>query len=404
MASLKEYFHLKKDAFDIDPKRDAEVYFGYQPLARRILDRLASDFVQQRHVPKFFIHGGYGAGKTHTLAHIQYVLLNDPQFLGDFPATEPILTEMPPLKAKESWRKIHEHLMDEIGREVIKESMRGIVSRASTSTEPLEALQNAEVLRFGDKSLQNSQAQIFRNLLFGGRQETLSWEWLKGKQLSIDESNMLSTETNLTGTADLLAALLNVASLVWAGLGKKIVLLLDEAEMVRSVTNPDSVQEFTWALRRLVDNDNDVLGLVVGFEQEGGMEAAPGVFTDDAVQTRVGQDSGYIDLGELVGDEGDVKQFILQMLDRLVDAQAAKATIESEGLPTEPEYFPFTQEAVDRVTQFIIDDPNRKSPRQIKNLLSEAVVKAWLDGRNSGGVQLVDDGLLESVLYPGEPL
>jgi hypothetical protein len=399
--SLKDYFHLKRDAFDIDPKRDAAVYFGYQPLEERIINRLREDFVQQRHVPKFFIGGRYGSGKTHSLSHIRYVLTHDPEFIADFP-TEPLLTEVPPLSRKESWRKMHEHLLDSVGRPLIKSAVQAVMSTPNFSGDVASDLRNADVLRFGDTSLQNSQAQIFRNLLFGGLQETISWEWLKGKQLNLDQASTLNTETNLTETSDLVNALLNVAALIWVGLKKKIVILLDEAEQIRSVTNPDSHQEFVWAFRRLVDDENDVLGLVVGFQQEGGMEAAPPIFSDLAIVTRVGGPSGFIDLSELVAEPNDVKEFVTAVLARLVDQAAAKVTIDTEGLSTEPEWFPFTPDASDRIAEHITEDPDRKSPREIKNLLARAVVAAWLNGRNTGRVQLVDADLLESVLYAGE--
>jgi hypothetical protein len=401
--SLKGYFHLTRDAFDISPKEDADVYFGFRPLQDRILNRLREDFVQQRHVPKFFIGGRYGGGKTHTLSHIRYVLTHDSEFVQDFP-TEPLLTEAPPLSRKDSWRKMHEHLLDEIGRPLIKSAVQAVMTTPNFTGDVVADLRTAGALRFGDTSLQNSQAQIFRNLLFGGLQETISWEWLKGKQLTIDQASTLNTETNLTEPSDYVAALLNVAALVWAGLTKKIVILLDEAEMIRSITNPDSHQEFVWAFRRLVEDENDVLGLVVGYQQEGGMEAAPAVFADDAIVTRVGGLSGFIDLSDLVAEAGDVKDFVIAVLARLVDQVAAKATIDAEELPTEPEMFPFTPEAIERIAQHITEDPDRKSPREIKNLLASAVVSAWLKGRNTGGVQLVDSDLLESVLYPEDSI
>lgn len=401
MTSLKEYFRLTKDEFDIDPERDADVYFGYNPLEERILERLASDFVQARHVPKFFMHAPYGGGKTHTLCHIRYVLNNDADFKADFPATLPILTEVPPLKKRESWRKIHELLMNEIGRGLIKEAVQGVIAgRGGFAGDVPAALHDAGALRFGDTSLRNSQAQIFRNLLFGGVQETISWEWLKGKDLTLDQASTLNTETNLSETADLVAALLNVAALVWAGLQKKLVILLDEAEMMRSVDHPDSHQEFIWAIRRLVSNDNDVLGLIVGYQMEGGNESAPPMFSNPAVLTRIGGASGDIDLTELVAEPGDVKGFILDVLRRLVDQTAAKQLIDDDSLPTEPEFFPFTEEAVDRITDAISTDPERKNPRGIKNVLSEAVSQAWLRGRKSPTMQLVDVDLAEEVLFP----
>lgn len=404
MRSLQEYFHLKKDAFDIDPFRDADAYFGYQPLQDKIMQRLAADFVQQRHVPKFFLYGRYGSGKTHTLSHISHALQNDPQFVGVFQATEPIHTEVPPLKGKETWHKMHQHLLDAIGKSLMKEAVQRLMAEASIADagaggDVPAALEARGVLRYGDASLKASQASIFRALLFGGSQEVVAWEWLKGKPLSTDQATTLGTETNLTEPSDYVNALLNVASLIYKGLGRKVVILLDEAEMLRSITHPDSHQEFVWAIRRLVDNDNDVLGLVAGFQQEGGMEDAPAVFDNPAIRTRIGDD-GYIDLGELVQEEVDVKAFVASVLDRLVDQDAARATIASEGLPTEPEFFPFTEEVVDRIAEFIIEDEDRKSPRNIKNLLAAAVVRTWQEGSGSPGTRLCDVELIEKVLYP----
>ncbi|GAB3078074.1 hypothetical protein GCM10027053_48040 [Intrasporangium mesophilum] len=403
---MQEYFHLTKDAFDIDPFRDADAYFGYQPLQDKIMQRLAADFVQQRHVPKFFLFGRYGSGKTHTLSHIRHALKNDAEFVGVFQPTEPIYTEVPPLKGRETWHKMHEHLLDAIGKSLIKDAIKALMAEASMADpgaagDVPAALEAREVLRFGDASLRTSQASIFRAMLFGGNQEVVAWEWLKGKPLSTDQATTLGTETNLTEPSDYVNALLNVASLIHKGLGRKVVILLDEAEMFRSVTHADSHQEFLWAVRRLMENENDVLGLIAGFQQEGGMGDAPEVFTDDSVKTRVGDD-GYIDLGDLVQEEVDVKAFMASVLDRLVDQDAARVTIANEGLPTEPEFFPFTEEVVDRIAEFIIEDPERQSPRNIKSLLASAVVRTWQEGANTSSTLLCDTDLVEKVLYPND--
>ncbi len=404
VKSLQDYFHLKTDAFDIDPFRDADAYFGYQPLQDKIMQRLAADFVQQRHVPKFFIFGRYGSGKTHTLNHIRHALQKDAKFVGVFQPTEPIHTEVPPLKGKETWHKMHQHLLDAIGKALMKESIQRLMAEASMADASAggdvpAALEARGVMQYGDASLKASQASIFRALLFGGSQEVVAREWLKGKPLSTDQATTLGTETNLSETSDYVNALLNVASLIHKGLGRKVVILLDEAEMLRSITHPDSHQEFVWAIRRLVDNDNDVLGLVAGYQQEGGMENAPAIFDDSAIRTRIGED-GYIDLTDLVQETVDVKAFVVSVLDRLVDQDAARTTIANEGLPTEPEFFPFTEEVVDRIAEYIIEDPERKSPRIIKNILSAAVVRTWQQGSASSGTQLCDLDLIEQVLYP----
>jgi len=350
MSTLQDYYHLTKETFSIDPWDDADIYFGDQELERRIRRRLEADFVQQRGVPKFFVSGRYGAGKTHTLAHIRHVLVSDLGLTRDFP-TEPIYFEISPIRSRESWATIHERLINAIGLGRLKEAMAATLSGGGAAGDPIEALEAKGVLRYGEEAIKKSQAQIFRNLLFGGRQETLSWEWLKGRALKVDEAQMLRTETNLAAPPDYIACLLNVASLIHKGLGRKIVFLIDEGEAVGNLTNADSYDEFVFAFRRLVDPENSALGVIVAYESEGGgMEAAPRLFQHPAIVRRVDYAQGFFDLSTLLPTETRAAQeFIVQVLGHLVDQDRAREIVQSERLQTEPEYFPFTKEAVDAI-------------------------------------------------------
>lgn len=401
MSAFQSYYHLRKESFSIDPWVDSEIYFGAAHLQERITRRINSDFVQQRAVPKFFLFGRYGAGKTHTLAHIAHVLRTDPELARDFP-TEPIYFEVAPLRTREKWSTVHERLINAIGLPRLKEAVSDLVSNAGPQTDPLQALQDEEVLRYGETAIQNSQAQIFRNLLFGGRQETLSWEWLKGRQLKIDEAQMLGTEMNLTEPSDFIACLLNCASLYAKGLGKKIVLLVDEGEALGMVENPDAHEEFVYAVRRLVGNENNVLGFILAYQTEG--DRAPRVLEHDAIRRRVDYEQGFIDLTSLVLAPEDAKQFVLDVINYLVDADAAKATIDAEGLAeTEPEFFPFTPDSVDAIADFVTQEPDRSLPSQIIALLSSAVIEGWTRRSSSpDGHVLIEDEIVNLVMYPDE--
>jgi len=406
MSTLQDYYHLTKETFSIDPWDDADIYFGAQELERRIRRRLEADFVQQRGVPKFFVAGRYGAGKTHTLAHIRHVLVSDLGLTRDFP-TEPIYFEISPIRSRESWATIHERLINAIGLGRLKEAMTAIVSGGGAAGDPIEALEAKGVLRYGEEAIKKSQAQIFRNLLFGGRQETLSWEWLKGRALKVDEAQMLRTETNLAAPPDFIACLLNVASLIHKGLGRKIVFLIDEGEAVGNLTNADSYDEFVFAFRRLVDPENSALGVIVAYESEGGgMEAAPRLFQHPAIQRRVDYAQGFFDLSTLLPTETRAAQeFIVQVLGHLVDQDRAREIVQSERLQTEPEYFPFTKEAVDAIADFVTQDPDRTLPSQIIALLSNAVVEAWRrrDETMPDAIHiLVDEEIANIVMYPEE--
>lgn len=398
MTTLKAYYHLKKDAFSIDPRDDAEAYFGGSDLFQQIKDRIKSDFVQQRQIPKFCIYGAYGAGKTHTLHHIAYVL--ETEFAQDFP-TELIELEISPLRAKESWRKVHRDLINAISLERMKRAVATIFADPASAQDPVGTLQRKGILRFGEAAIQSSQAQVFRSLVYGGRGETLALEWLKGTALNMDQAQTIGTETNLTEPSHLIACLLNVASLLRHGLGKRPVVLIDEAESLGNLTNHDSIEEFKFAFRRLFDNDNNALGVIVAFQHEGGMEEAPEALSDEAVMRRIGYQAGYFDLGRLVVEIEDARQFILDVLEYLIDPTKAKETIDAEGLDTQPEFFPFTEEAVALIANYVTQEPQLQLPSQIITRLADAVVKGWMQADGSGHV-LVDEDIVNQVLYPEE--
>jgi len=396
MRTLREHFNLTRDIFTIDPSHplDAEAYFGAEPVNQRIMDRIDMDFLA-RGIPKFFIFGRYGAGKTHTLSHIRHLLTKADR---NFGPTEPLITCLPPLRTKDSWSKIHEHIMDEIGRDRVKDAVRAIV-RDSQHDDPVDAIRAAKVLQHGDTSLQVSQAQIFRALIYKGHQETKAWDWLKGKALSSDDAAMLETQTNLTNVTNYVEALLNVAALVDHGLKRKLVLLLDEAETIGRVSNVDSVDEFRHAFRTLSEERNNQLGFIVAYQIEA-VDEQPAVFSYDAIARRLGFESAYIDLEGLVVTEADARQFVERVLTHLVDQAAAGRTIAEYGLDTTPESFPFTEDAIEQIADFVMQDPERKSPSQIITRMQQSVNKTYLRDRSLGTVCLVDTDIVQDVLHP----
>jgi hypothetical protein len=397
-VTLKEYYHLTKDAFSIDPREDAKQYFAGGTLLPQIKERIKSDFVQQRQVPKFCVYGAYGSGKTHTLHHIEYVL--GTEFSQDFP-TEVIELDISPLRAKESWKKVHGDLINAISLERMKKAVATVFSDPTAAADPLRTLQAKKILQFGEAAIQSSQAQVFRALLYGGRGEALALEWLKGASLNLEQAQTISTETNLSEPSHLISALLNVASLLRHGLGKRPVVLVDEAESLDALRNPDSIEEFKYGFRRIFDNDNNVMGLIVAFRNDGGIEESPEVLSDEAVMRRIDYKAGYFDLGQLLAAMEDTRDFIIQVLAYLVDQDAAKRTIDEEGLDTEPEYFPFTPDAVDLIANFVMQEPALQLPSQIISRLGAAVVKGWMKDDGSGHV-LVDEDIVNEVLYPEE--
>jgi len=394
--TLKEYFFLKKsDSLSIDPLRDREIFFGEAQLVQRISNRIESDFVQPRGVPKFFLFGAYGSGKTHALAHIAYKLEADYKS-----RAEPIYIAMPPLGSKERWARIHSRLVDSIGLDRIGSAAETIADQAK-GTDKIKGFFEAGILNFGDETLKLSQANVFRNFLFGGRQAQLSWEWLKGRKNTPDQATMLGVQKDLSEATDSVFCLLNIGALFYQATGRKIIFLVDEAEAVRSVTNADSIDESQHMFRLLLDNANNCVGLVLAIQSEAGMETIGEFFTREDIYRRVDFEQGFINLGDMVSQVNSARKFIVNILQYLINQEKAGHAITEENLPTQKECFPFTEEAINAITQHISDNQQQASPAFILSAMSGAAIEAWRRRDTSETHVLVDGAIIEETIFPG---
>jgi hypothetical protein len=401
MTRTQDFYHLTKQRFSIDPKTDAAFYFDETPLHEQLMRHLRMQFVEAPGVPRFFIVGQYGAGKTHTLWHLHYVLQNDARFKQH--PTLPTLVTLQSLKGREHWSTVHRKLVDAIGLDRARGAVAGVMGKATPGTDPMAVFGGGDLIRYGESGLQSTQAHIYRNLLFGGPQAAKSWEWLKGTGLSVNDAAALGIETQLAEPSQMIDALLNLGELVFAGLGRRVIYLVDEAEVLRSVTHPDSQQEFIHSFRRLVGEENNVLGFIAAYQVDPDGDA-PEILWDESVRRRVGYDAGYIDLKELMINAEDARKFILNILRYIVDQDAAAGTIKSAGLDTEPEFFPFTPDAIDRIADYVTEEPERLLPSQIVDKMSKAVATAKLRDEDAGAAipRTIGDDIVEQVLFPGE--
>jgi len=394
-TALKDYYYLRKwESFSIDPWRDSEVYFGEAELLKRISDRIDSDFAKRRAVPKFFLFGAYGCGKTHSLAHIKYTLGQNKLY-----PSEPIYVAMPPLTSRDHWLRIHTKLLDSIGPDRIRSSME-IMADKIPGTDKVKGLLDNGILPFGDDTMKASQANALRNFLFGGRQSQLSWEWMRGRKNSAEQAAVLGVQKDITEATDFVNCLLNLGSLLYHATSKKLVFLIDEAEALKSVTNADSLHELQQMLRDLLDDNNNYVGLILAIQSESGQEPIGEVFTRGDIQRRVDFDQGYIDLTTMVSKIPSAEQFMYRVLAYLVDQEKAGSTIVEEGLPVSKESFPFCDEAIKAIATHIADKPEWATPAFILATMSTAAVEAWRRRGQSDKHIVVDTAVIEATIYP----
>jgi hypothetical protein len=328
------------------------------------------------------------------LAHIDYVLRVEEMY-----PTEPIYIDIAPLTAKERFARIHTRLLDAVGLDRIRVAAEAAADK-SNEKDKVQGFLSSGALPFGDQALKTSQANVFRNLLFGGRQAQLSWEWLKGRKASVDEAQTLGTQKHLIDAQDFVFCLLNVGALFSLGCGKRIIFLIDEAEAFRSVTHPDSQSELKHALRLLLENANRYVGCILAIQVEGGQEAIGEFFTSDDITRRVDYDQGFIDLNGLVAAVENARSFMEEMLSYLIDQQQAANTIQAEGLSTMPNYFPFTEAAIQALCNHVVTDQERALPAAIISWMSNAAIEAWRRRTDSSVHQLVTDEIIEETIFP----
>jgi len=394
-TTLKNYYHLRRgESFSIDPWKDREVYFGEAQLVKRISDRINSDFVKRRAVPKFFLFGAYGSGKTHSLAHIAYTLGKNTMY-----PSEAIYVAMPPLTSKDNWLRIHTKLIDAIGPDRIRSSIE-IMADKIPGTDKVRGLLDLGVLSYGDDTMKLSQANVLRNFLFGGRQSQLSWEWMKGRKNSPEQAAVLGVQKDITESTDLVNCLLNLGSLFYHAHSRKLIFLIDECEAVRSVTNADSQREIQHMFRDLFDDSNNYLGLILAIQAEAGMESIGDFFMREDIFRRVDYAQGYIDLTPLVDQVLSAEEFMHRVLAYLIDQEKAESTIAEEKLDVLKVTFPFEDEAIKAIATHITDKIEWASPAFILAAMSSGAVDAWRRREESDKHILVNTEIIEETIYP----
>jgi hypothetical protein len=247
-----------------------------------------------------------------------------------------------------------------------------------------------------------SQANVFRNFLFGGRQAQLSWEWMKGRKNSAEQAAVLGVQKDITEATDLVNCLMNIGALYYNANGKKLVFLIDEAEAVRSVTNADSQRELQHMFRDLFDDSNNYIGLILAIQAEQGMESIGEFFTREDISRRVDYAQGYIDLTPLVGELSSAEDFMCRVLAYLIDQNKAESTIVEEKIEVTKETFPFEEAAIKAIASHITDKPEWASPAFILATMSTGAVEAWRRREGSDKHVLVGNEIIEATIYPGD--
>ena len=363
---LSERFCLKQPRrnfsinFRVNPD-DRAAYFGKAGLNTEIIDDIHERYMLGSQ-PKKYLYGQYGAGKTHTLFNIKYHLEESSE------AKENTAYEVRcrPLdgefKEKTDYSYLHAQMMEAVSLEAVREVVQEYLSNNAGP-------QLEEQLRrdFGDANT----ARAIRALGYAGEPIAL-WKWLCGGSLTSGELGSYSLTKNMDTVSEMYRALVGIMRL-FVKKGINYLFLFDEMEGLQNVRNEDCRQSFQDGFRKLVDDDNDVVGFVLSVY---GMreEDIPQFIYTEAIITRLNRSNIHV-LEYMQRDE-DIRQFLTDLLALVIDPKR-KAEMEEAGrIAKGLESYPLTDDAMDELVALATSAPTASLPRNFISAINECAVQA----------------------------
>lgn len=377
---FKEWFCLdNRGSFTIDAKitpSDGRFYFGRAEKEKQLKAQIRKCFIAPG-TPKMMIWGAYGSGKTQTLHYIDYYLRTDkPPSCHLGPRVLHVDIEV---QSKSDCGAIHIQLLETLGKDPVTNWVADLFSKVDDLDKELREL-------MGDP---NSVACL-GELRSGGASSLTAWRWLTGQALSNSDLQSLKVTRNLgqLGAGDMVNVLVGIGKLAEKN-GEKLIFMLDEMEQLQNVRTGDSTESIHQYFRKLADPANSSIGFVIGSTADT-RDEMPRILNRADISTRIGE-INYIEIPHLPAVQ-DVKTFVKELLQHLVQHEAAEKRIQDDKLGVPLETYPFNNSAFELLCDYASQDPVKALPRNLINSINECAIQAWDDQK-----QIVDDEIVNDV-------
>lgn len=376
---FKEWFCLNgRESFTIDAQinpDDAQFYFGREDNKRELKTQIRKAFIDPG-VPKIFIYGSFGSGKTQTLYHLEYYLQNEPPKSMKFkPTIVHVVVEMHSKSNHIDW---HLQIMEALGKDTVARWVDTLFNKVQNMDQALEQL-------FGDYNL----VRAVKNLRGGGEMPLLAWRWLAGSRLTPADLQRLQLTRNAgdIGSGDLVNVLVGLGHLAEQN-SEKLIFLMDELEQFNNVTTADGLESVHNYLRKLAEPSNSSAGFIMSTYSLT-PDDMPDMMARQDVRNRIGA-INYIEIPPLPTVE-DIRAFLTELLTTFIDRDAAERRIQKEGLGISVDTYPLDAEAFDLLCEYASQDPIKSLPRNIIRALNECAISAWDEEKAVIDTAIVDD-------------
>lgn len=369
MDTLAEWFGLKeghKDFF-IANDSDSGLLFARQELDSQ-LQRILRKSFRTENPPKFVLYGDWGVGKTHTMHHISYEIDHSGAYKARI-----VFVELPDINSRDTFQVAHAALLDALGLTTVKNWM--VQFQTKHQAEALPIIQRA--------TQSEDVAKAFLTLSGYGDTARTSWDWLRGVALNPAEAKNAGLPTYLEQSNQFAAVLRMLGRLSKEIDGEILILMLDEATKLLSVTNGDAINHWLNSFKILSDDLTKEIGLIISasFRDPDDM---PPMLADLQIRSRFGEQH-YIQLQNFGPEE--TNDFVRALLSQWTEPEKRTALIsefsaEAAGEDVGDESFPFTEPALGHFLEYALRNGHTATPRDIQKSLDFVVNGAVDDERH----------------------
>lgn len=380
MDTLASWFGLKdghKDFF-IANDTDAGLLFARQELDSQLKKILRKSFRTDK-PPKLVLYGDWGVGKTHTMHHIIKEIGDTPGY-----SARVVFVELPDINSRDTFQVAHSALLDALGLSTVKNWMVHFQTRHQSEALPLiqAATQSEDI------------AKAFLSISGFGDSARVSWDWLRGIPLNAADARNAGLPSYLEQSNQFAAVLRMLGKLSQEIDGEILILMLDEATKLVSVSHGDAIQHWKNSLKILSDDLTDEVGLVMSASFPD-IDDMPEMLQDDQIQSRFGK-GHYIRLQNFGLEETD--DFVRALLSQWTDPEkrrviAAGFAGEADGEDLTDHSFPFTEPALAQFVEYALRNGHTATPRDIQKSLDFIVNSAIDDDRH-----LISSGYISQLL------
>jgi len=155
------------------------------------------------------------------------------------------------------------------------------------------------------------------------------------------------------------------------------------------VTDADAALSVHDLIRQLADLQNRSTGFVLATFGNEPREIPPIMMRED-VTSRIGN----LNIIEIltIDQPANVEQFMKELLAELVDQDDAESRINSSGLNSTRDIFPFEPSAFDQFCTYATANPGDGTPRKIISCLNECAIDVWTaDG------EVIDEATVDKI-------